>query len=368
MTLVAAFRINNVPVILGDMLITGEPGTGPHNYLPTRPDLTKSRSAERRRVGTRRKVLLLGKNFIIAFTGDVDAGAILFSDLHRRFAQQTPTEDSLSFALRLHNIQLSRRASVVGWLAAPEPRCFTWSARPGATLEWNTHAILGSGARHFEQSILPIHHFDSAGFSEPSELASFVAITKAAGVLSNELSDAGTLQNYYGYGLDVAAWSNGAFTFQKKISFSFYNVLLLSDGKIRIQPVMLRLYEHHDRYSLLQTNFLQNVSGPDGSIGLHTCVDMVTSLHDDCQDLPPPNKTLSPAGGVFCFGLAFLDQASGVRGFGHLTVDESHVIVEGDERKFNFQLRDTGSMHAMLRDQVQKTLDNRTGREQMPSH
>jgi hypothetical protein len=115
MTLVAAFKINGVPVIVADMLITDEPGTGPHNYLPTRPVSADPGPTERRRSGARRKVSLFGNNLIVAFTGTVNAGSTLFADLERRFVNSTATADQLSFGFRLHpSTQSSLGCRVVG--------------------------------------------------------------------------------------------------------------------------------------------------------------------------------------------------------------------------------------------------------------
>jgi hypothetical protein len=214
MTLVAAFKIEGVPVLLGDLLITDEPTNSPHQLLPTRPDLGNASPAERRRIGVRRKVLLLGDKLIVGFTGKVAAGSVLFKDLHRRFCEKTPSRDELNFALRMHNISLSGDASVVGWLADPQPQCFSWAAKAGSHLQWCTHALLGSGADHFMKSILAVDRVDHSNNFTPTELARFVAITKATSVLGNELGPAVTLKNNYGYCIEVATWNGERFEFE----------------------------------------------------------------------------------------------------------------------------------------------------------
>jgi hypothetical protein len=83
MTLVAAFRIENIPALVGDLLITDEPGEEMHFLLPTRPDLTQAKPKERRRIGGRRKLLLIGSKLIFGFSGSVRAGSILYKDLVR---------------------------------------------------------------------------------------------------------------------------------------------------------------------------------------------------------------------------------------------------------------------------------------------
>jgi hypothetical protein len=350
MTLVAAFKIEGVPVLLGDLLITDEPSNLRHQLLPTRPDLSNASPAERRRIGARRKVLLLGDKLIIGFTGDVDAGSILFKDLHRRFSKTTASPDELEFALRLHNIQLSGTASVVGWLADPQPRCFTWTAKPGSQLRWCTHAILGSGADHFSRSILSADHVGHSENFTPTELARFVAITKATRVLGNELGPAGTLKNNYGYCLEIATWNGDTFEFEPTLTFSFYNVLIGPGDRNQIQPVLVRVYRHHDRFSIVQTNFLSDTVGPDASVGGHVYVDFATGLHDDCDDVAFPKSTLDPNAPVYCFGIAWSDYASKKTGLVNLTVGASEVQVQGDKEKFNLQLRDSSWLFKMIRE------------------
>jgi hypothetical protein len=352
MTLVAAFKIEGVPVLLGDLLITDEPSNLPHQFLPTRPDLSHASLTQRRRVGVRRKVLLLGNKLIVGFTGTVAAGSILFKDLHRRFGKKTASSDELHFALRLHNIQLSGNASVVGWFADPQPRCFTWTAKPGFELQWCTHAILGSGAEHFSKGILSA---DRVGHSEnftPTELARFVAITKATRVLGNELGPAETLINNYGYCLEVATWNGDAFEFLPSLTFSFYNALIGPGDRKQIQPVLLRLYKHHDRFSIVQTNFLSDTVGPDGSVRPHVYLDFATGFHDDCNDVAFPESTLDPNAPMYCFGIAWRDYESKKTGFASVTVDASAVHIQGDKEKFNLQLRDSSWLIKCIRESI----------------
>jgi hypothetical protein len=350
MTLVAAFAIEGVPVMLGDLLITDEPSGLPHQFLPTRPDLSNASAKERRRIGVRRKVLVLGDRLIIGFTGSVAAGSILFQELHRQFCKKTPSSDELSFALRLHNIQLSGIASVVGWLADPQPRCFTWSAKAGAQLQWCTHAVLGSGAKHFSRSILSADHVGHSKNFTPAEFARFVAITKATRVLGDELGPAGTLKNAYGYCLEVATWSGETFEFEPSLTFSFFNALIGPGHSNRIQPVLVRIYRHHDRFSIVQTAFLGDTVGPDGSVGKHVYVDYATGLHDDCDDVAFPKATLDPNAPVFCFGIAWSDCESKKTGLVNLTVDASEVQIQDDKQRFNLQLRDSSWLFKSIRE------------------
>lgn len=150
MTLVAALKIHDTPVILGDVLITHSANN--QRLLPTRPDLPSMLSSGRGIAGSRRKLSLINEQFIVGFSGAVAAGTILLKDLYRRFSQKTPSFDELNFALRLLNIQLQSYggAELLGWVCEGEPRCFEWKATPGSSLVRLDRAVHGSGTAHFE--------------------------------------------------------------------------------------------------------------------------------------------------------------------------------------------------------------------------
>jgi hypothetical protein len=196
---------------------------------------------------------------------------------------------------------------------------------------------------------LSADHVEHSNNFTPIELARFVAITKATSVLGNELGPAGTLKNNYGYCLEVATWNGEAFEFEPTLTFSFYNALIGPGDRNQIQPVLVRVYRHHDRFSIVQTEFLCETVGPHRSVGRHLYVDFATGLHDDCDDVAFPKSTLDPTAPVYCFGIAWSDCGSKKTGLVNLTVDASEVQVQGDREKFNLQLRDSSWLFKSIR-------------------
>jgi hypothetical protein len=254
-------------------------------------------------------------------------------------------------ALRGFNVhvQVSHKASVVGWLANPEPRCFTWTARPGAQLQWVTHAFLGSGAGHFSKAILYADASGHSGNLTPIEFAKFISVTKAIKILTEELSTAETLQNNYGYGLEIAIWNGEAFEFVPSLTFSFYNAVVGPGDRNQIQSVFVRIYKHYERFSALETMYTHDTVGPDGSIGPHAYIELVTPLHDECSDIKFDKLPLDPNAQYYCFAIAFKDYDSKVAGIFNLTVEPSLVDLQGDSKKFRLVLRDTASIFAEIR-------------------
>ena len=245
MTLIAAFKINNIPFILADLLLTSDPPPAQPQFMPLSPNRISPPNA-RAPAGVRSKLLVLNGRLAIAFSGDLAAGTKLFADLQRRFSNSTPSEDALSSALQSWNVDkiISKRAWVVGWLATPEPRCFEWTAGPGAKVNFVSHAFRGSGASHFEREILPRRRSGMGDLTE-EEAAVFFAVTKANQILGDEMTKASGLANHYGYSLEIAFWRDAVFEFQNKMVSIFMEVTIPDNGPISTRPISIRIYERH---------------------------------------------------------------------------------------------------------------------------
>ena len=308
------------------MLITHGPGTGDHSYNAVRGEFIKAGSTERRRSGAYRKVVKFGENLVMGYTGEVDAAKILLDDFAGRFSGRAATIETLRAALQQLNIQLHNKIAVVGWIADPVPQCFRWTANYGARIEFVDSAIEGSGASHFVKLLADGDGLGSPGFDDIGK-AIYFAITKSAKIIGSELSDMTVLRNNYGFATDIAYWSGSSFQFHKKSVFNFLNLRIQQDGSYEFQPILIRIYENHDRYSLLLTRHAHETVGPDGSRGRHTFYEMVTSIHDECDDVPMPTQLLTLRDAIYCFGIAFVDRRSNNHGTFFVTVDEENVDI-----------------------------------------
>jgi hypothetical protein len=105
MTVVAALRIEGVPALIGDFLVTDNRTDAPHFPLPTRPNLNNPASPPlpRRINGMQRKCIVINDRLIVFFTGHVEAARDIFTELEKRFGSwnRGPTLDELEIALRL---------------------------------------------------------------------------------------------------------------------------------------------------------------------------------------------------------------------------------------------------------------------------
>ena len=350
-TLVAAIKIQSIPTILADMLFTDDSTEALAIFMPTIPNRALTPLNNRTIVSVRSKIIILNGSLAVAFTGYISAGKMLFTDLERRFSRATPSEKEIEDALCSWNIALNGRASVVGWVANPSPRCFEWSAKPGARVAWVTHAFRGSGASHFQNIILQA---DRSGWGDLTdrELSTFIAVTKANKVLSDEMLSQGGLSNHYGYCLEIVQWTGEVFEFQRKLASVFLDVVVKSEGPLHFNPVSYRIYERHKRFALIETVHCYSHKGPDGVDGRHAFVEMISGMHDDCVELPFDRKLLDPNAPIYTFNIAFRSEETGKSGVMQMTVASGEVEISGSSENFQVILREPATTIASLKKAV----------------
>ncbi len=351
MTLVAAIKIQNIPTILADMLITDGSTEAPAIFMPTIPNRALTPLNNRTIVSVRSKIIILNGTLAVAFTGYISAGKTLFTDLERRFSQVTPSEKEIDDVLCSWNIALDGRASVVGWVANPSPRCFEWSAKPGARVGWVAHSFKGSGANHFRNVILQADASGRGDLTE-RELSAFIAVTKANKVLSDEMLSQGGLYNHYGYCLEIVQWTGGVFEFQSKLASVFLDVVVKSEGPLHFNPASFRIYERHERFALIEMVHFYSHKGPDGLDRRHAFVEMISGIHDDCAELPLERKLLEPNSPIYTFNIAFRSEETGKSGTMQMTVPSSEVEIAGSREKFQIVLREPAETIAQLKKAV----------------
>lgn len=117
MTLIAAFRIEDIPVLMADMLLTTDDQSAKTSFMPHLPHWGDP-PADRKIVGVCSKLIILNERLAVAFTGFASAGRLFFADLERRFSRCTPSKDELSKTLTSWNASnVTRGTKVIGWLA-----------------------------------------------------------------------------------------------------------------------------------------------------------------------------------------------------------------------------------------------------------
>ena len=98
MTVVAAFPLYGVPVLVGDLLVTADADANSPSFLPTAPE-TAARLPEQIRArvaGTQKKVHLIGSNLAVAWCGSKLAASRVIYQLHKTFSSTRATVRTLT--------------------------------------------------------------------------------------------------------------------------------------------------------------------------------------------------------------------------------------------------------------------------------
>jgi hypothetical protein len=343
MTLIAALRIEGIPAMIGDFLITDEQIEAPHIYIPTRSNVSDPRTPgvpgvpklPRRMAGLRRKIHIVNDNFIVGFTGSVKAGREIFERLERRFGTITtgPTIQEIDRTLRLFNVQYDKTAAVIGWTVRSRPRCFSWTAGPGSHAINVTHAIEGSGKGHFLTSIRNVRSFGySPAVQTARDKATLMGLTRAGAVLFEEIASGENLAVGYGYGAEIALFTGSKFEMVPKLGYVFLHVNVGKDGTISIQPASIfAVYESRGRYSLMSITRLTPGSGVLNATD--TYVSAITPLHDDMPELNSavigrPNQVCR----YYFNGLTFFDAKANISGQIRAVTDRDPSFFQVSER------------------------------------
>jgi hypothetical protein len=340
LTLIAAFRIAEIPVLMADMLLTTDDQSTKTSFMPHLPHWGDP-PADRKIVGVCSKLIILNERLAVAFTGFASAGKLFFADLERRFSQCTPSKDELSKTLTSWNASnVTRGTKVIGWLAhSDHPECFEYIAAPGAAMSWVSSSFGGYGASHFQNSILP-SDLSGWGSLTDQELAEFVSTTKANRVVTDDMTTATGLSKHYGYAIEVAQWTGSSFEFHKKVTSIFIEMAFLGDGRLATKPVAIRIYERQNSFALIEHINCYDHAMPDGTKGSGIFVELISPVHLMGQNPAWTPGLLDPVSPIYVFNLHVQNLSNGKSGFAHLTLGPDKVRFTGDRTKFNIEITD----------------------------
>lgn len=287
MTVAAALRIEGVPALIGDFLITDNDKKKPYMFLPTRLDLNSDafRHLDRRVVAVCRKIHIFNDSFVAGFSGSVRAGGEIFSELEQRFSARAPTVLELNDTFQQFNMKYSGCAFVNGWTTHSRPCCFEWSAGPGSRAAKVAESILGSGATHFRSLIAGA---DKRGYSESVtqswDKAVLRGLATIGGLVTEELSTGKNLESAYGFGGEMILQTSAGFRTVSKFTLLFWNVRIELDGTINYSPKnVAAVYENKGRYTVVQITYLTPAA--TGLAAKETYVWAITPIHDQITDL-----------------------------------------------------------------------------------
>jgi hypothetical protein len=343
MTLVAAFRIEGTPVLIGDLLLTGKAPAGtseplaepvpgralPANYYPVNPGAAAQLPGQTgyRVGGTRRKAVIINSRLCVAWSGsDFGARSVLsrltsvFKDKNASLATMTELfsqQDSLKGCL---GIQL------IGWLFDDTFHCFRWNSDWPTEIFEDNEQIEGSGTEVFQKLRTSDRKYVDSNLKDDNDLVQFKAAALIANCSASDVFTGLATSKLFGYFFEIIFWDGATFRYVNEITISFWRIMRRpNDDKTYTQftPIVIS-YRSFDRFCIVQAY---------QTAAKNTFVDVVGDGTDDLSDVDP--RKLGPlpmTSKLLCwfFHATFPD---GTAAYGPCITDPNHKDVAWIELK-----------------------------------
>lgn len=292
MTLLAAFKIHNVPVLIGDFLLTDELVDVGHIFLPTKPDLAGviPKNGKRRICGLRKKVHIIGNRIAVGFTGSLTPGRYLIKKLHEKFSIENPSVSRLKNFLKELKFVEKKKTELTGWIWEKRPLCFHWTGKSPDKIKIIDSVFTGSGGAHFRKGISNI---DCSGLSPELttslDRAIYVGACKTGNVLLDELCSSENLNHYYGYGTEIIIWDGKRFFYVDKMVYAFWNILISENNMLYVNPAnVCAVYKNLGEFSAVQiTHMKPKKENNSGLEATDTFVQVITPIYDEMKNFDP---------------------------------------------------------------------------------
>ena len=183
MTLIAAFRSNGIPALVGDLLVTA----GAIH-------------------GSRKKLLVVADNLAIAWTGHLIAAQIVCKALQGMSQNTTVSEDNLRALLTAFHPGdfASLQVTIVGWLIEPKRQlCFRWRSDYPSEVFYGDPMTDGSGSRLADQYIGTRGLVGDPPTEQPHHVAVSRALQVVAELMRDEMHGRPNTSSGFGYAYEL---------------------------------------------------------------------------------------------------------------------------------------------------------------------
>jgi hypothetical protein len=286
MTLIAAARLQGIPVLFGDLLLTAPAKVGMDSFHPVQPDAAARlpKNSGMRIAGAARKAILINDHLALGWTGSAFAAGSVLKSFKQSFGNKQPTFDGIKSFLRGQDAYKKESLSfhLIGWVFEREHRCFLWNSQwPDELFEADEH-FDGTGEKLFKSLLTGLTaRTVGSGFRDPTELVPYVAATKMGRCIAEDIVSGKLTTNYFGYGFEAIYWDGVRYRYVDEVTYVIkWQIAKLAQGdKLRtISPELCIKYKSYNRYCVLQTIHLA------GHLKDNTYIDMIVMPGDKPND------------------------------------------------------------------------------------
>jgi hypothetical protein len=263
MTLIAATRrLEGIPVLFGDLLLTAPAKTGMSSFHPIQPGVAARLPQDRgRRIpGAARKAILINDHLAVGWAGSYFSAGTVLKSLLRKFGSSKHVDYADLESFLSTQDQYKENASsfhLVGWIFDIEHRCFRWNSQwPHELFDAPEH-FEGTGEALF-RSLLDSFtaRRRGPGFKDSTELVPYVAATKMGRCIAEDVASGKLTTNYFGYGFETIFWDGLRYRFVDEITYviKWQIAKLPNDPNFYTKaPALIVKYKAFKRYCIMQT-------------------------------------------------------------------------------------------------------------------
>jgi hypothetical protein len=261
MTLVAAYRPEGVPVLVGDFLISGSG----------------------QKSSTRKKIYKVSSNLVVGWSGPLFVAAPILKALFSDFEDKTVTVVELEtfFKNRPKDELSSLPFFIVGWVVTEQPYCFLWNILFPTKLFYEPYHVIGSGSEKFKDLITRKFMGGSWGPKKSAiDQAVFSVLSKVGELFSDENLERINRSEGFGHGYEVLYFDGKEFNYVENIAYFGLDILL--DPKDF--SANSKQYEYWYRYhSIANSAFLQMLNLRTGEMRLELILPAFNYLGKDAD-------------------------------------------------------------------------------------
>ncbi|WP_395378139.1 hypothetical protein [Marinicella sp. W31] len=250
MTLLAAFKNNGIPMLIGDFLVSTSSKIAKPMFMPTAPKYSGSDMFKP--INYVKKIYIINNKFAIGFTGKLNPARYIIKKIKDRFSKKVTFSELKSL---LFNIRCAYKKDVelTGWICKKRPLCFHWSGKNPNELKIVSDCFIGSGKDHFKSMHNSGDLTKYVNFKRSFDKALFFGLTKVSSILHGEMTTGENLHHMYGLGAELIIWNGVEFSYIKKVSFIFVEAVINENNQINITLIpCVCTYENFESLSLLQ--------------------------------------------------------------------------------------------------------------------
>lgn len=238
-TVIAAYSVEGVPVVFGDLLITGPSEKSMKVGVPAIGSVQDFfGDSGWAIVGLSQKVVVVRDDCVLAWAGSWLGARVAIADLRALNSEAPLTAEIVGAFLSTHEDVVRHGTAFVGWVHEKQNKRFGQFRHDAEVLEagpMGRMSLQGSGASAIKEFVRLRGAMarEVSGDANPVVLAATTALSMAGMLLRAELHGgdaAPTLRHSFGGGYEVATFSNGKFTKLGDLTFLVWSAFATEEG------------------------------------------------------------------------------------------------------------------------------------------